>query len=157
MSVISAIAGTPTLAAAFTMRGARVIDERVFRAVRLADHPERTPVVERAEDEAHQALARAARFEDVLLGAGALDETSIRILPLGRPCFRSQTPDEVRSIDATLTALERKHGLPEGKISIQVLIESVSAEEQVLRSRGPRGDRVGPYSFGAYDYGVRSG
>ena len=45
---------------------------------------------------------------------------------------KTETPDEVRSIDATLTALERKHGLPEGKISIQVLIESVSAEEQVF-------------------------
>jgi citrate lyase subunit beta/citryl-CoA lyase len=64
---------------------------------------------------------------------------------------KTETPDEVRSIDATLTALERKHGLPEGKISIQVLIESVSAEEQVFEiARSSR--RLSALIFGAYDY-----
>jgi citrate lyase subunit beta / citryl-CoA lyase len=64
---------------------------------------------------------------------------------------KTETPEEVRSIDATLTALERKHGLPEGKISIQVLIESVSAEEQVFEiARASK--RLSALIFGAYDY-----
>jgi citrate lyase subunit beta / citryl-CoA lyase len=64
---------------------------------------------------------------------------------------KTETPEEVRSIDATLTALERKHGLPEGRISIQVLIESVSAEEQVFEiARSSR--RLSALIFGAYDY-----
>jgi citrate lyase subunit beta / citryl-CoA lyase len=62
-----------------------------------------------------------------------------------------ETADEVRSIDATLTALERKHGLPEGEISVQILIESVSAEEQVFEiARASR--RLSALIFGAYDY-----
>ncbi len=64
---------------------------------------------------------------------------------------KTETPEEVRSIDATLTALERKFGLPEGRISIQVLIESVSAEEQVFEiARSSR--RLSALIFGAYDY-----
>jgi citrate lyase subunit beta / citryl-CoA lyase len=64
---------------------------------------------------------------------------------------KTETPDEVRSIDQTLTALERKYGLPEGKISIQVLTESVSAEEQVFEiARSSR--RLSALVFGAYDY-----
>jgi citrate lyase subunit beta/citryl-CoA lyase len=64
---------------------------------------------------------------------------------------KTETPDEVRSIDATLTALEKKHGLPPGKISIQVLIESVSAEEQVFDiARSSK--RLSALIFGAYDY-----
>jgi citrate lyase subunit beta/citryl-CoA lyase len=64
---------------------------------------------------------------------------------------KTETADEVRSIDATLTALEKKHGLPEGKISVQVLIESVSAEEQVFEiARSSR--RLSALIFGAYDY-----
>jgi citrate lyase subunit beta/citryl-CoA lyase len=64
---------------------------------------------------------------------------------------KTETPDEVRSIDATLSALERKHGLEEGKISIQVLIESVSAEEQVFEIARASG-RLSALIFGAYDY-----
>jgi citrate lyase subunit beta/citryl-CoA lyase len=64
---------------------------------------------------------------------------------------KTETPDEVRSVDATLTALERNCGLPEGRISIQVLIESVSAEEQVFEiARASR--RLSALIFGAYDY-----
>jgi citrate lyase beta subunit len=62
-----------------------------------------------------------------------------------------ETPDEVRSIDATLTALERKHGLPEGRISVQVLIESVSAEEQAFEI-ARSSPRLSGLIFGAYDY-----
>ncbi len=64
---------------------------------------------------------------------------------------KTETPDEVRSIDATLSALERKHGLEPGKISIQVLIESVSAEEQVFEIARSSG-RLSALIFGAYDY-----
>ncbi|MGH7269539.1 MAG: HpcH/HpaI aldolase/citrate lyase family protein [Polyangiaceae bacterium] len=64
---------------------------------------------------------------------------------------KTETPDEVRSIDATLSALERKHGIEEGKISIQLLIESVSAEEQVFEiARASK--RLSALIFGAYDY-----
>jgi citrate lyase subunit beta / citryl-CoA lyase len=64
---------------------------------------------------------------------------------------KTEAADEVRSIDATLTALEKKHGLPVGRISIQVLIESVSAEEQVFEiARSSK--RLSALIFGAYDY-----
>jgi citrate lyase subunit beta / citryl-CoA lyase len=64
---------------------------------------------------------------------------------------KTETPDEVCSVDATLTALENKHGLPQGRISIQVLIESVSVEEQVFEiARSSR--RLSALIFGAYDY-----
>ena len=63
---------------------------------------------------------------------------------------RPRRPDEVRSIDHTLTALERKHGLPEGKISIEVLIESASAEEQVFEIA-----RSSQAPLGAHLRGVR--
>jgi citrate lyase beta subunit len=64
---------------------------------------------------------------------------------------KTESPDEIRRIDAMLTALERRNGLPEGRISIQVLIESVNAEEQafeIARSTG----RLSALIFGAYDY-----
>ena len=64
---------------------------------------------------------------------------------------KTETADEVRSIDATLTALEEKNGLPVGKISIQVLIESVSAEEQVFEIAASS-RRLSALIFGAYDY-----
>jgi len=44
---------------------------------------------------------------------------------------KMETPEELQSIDETLTALERKHGLEEGKIKLEVLIESVSADNSV--------------------------
>src|SRR5512134_3932145 len=40
--------------------------------------------------------------------------------------------DEVRSIDKTLTALEREVSLPAGSLRIEPLIESASAEENVF-------------------------
>jgi citrate lyase subunit beta/citryl-CoA lyase len=59
--------------------------------------------------------------------------------------------EEVASLDATLTALERKHGLPEGKIKLQVLIESVGAEERAFEiARASR--RLTALIFGAFDY-----
>ena len=64
---------------------------------------------------------------------------------------KTETPDEVASIDATLTALEKKHGLPEGKIKFQVLIESVSAEEQVFEI-AKASKRLTALIFGAFDY-----
>lgn len=64
---------------------------------------------------------------------------------------KTETPDEVRSIDATLTALEEKHGLPHGKIKIEVLIESAAAEEQVFDIARSSKRLVG-LIYGAFDY-----
>ncbi|HSE98740.1 MAG TPA: aldolase/citrate lyase family protein, partial [Blastocatellia bacterium] len=62
-----------------------------------------------------------------------------------------ENADEVRSIDETLTALEKKFGLDSNSIRIEVLIESVSAEEQVFDiARSSR--RLAGLIFGSYDY-----
>jgi citrate lyase subunit beta/citryl-CoA lyase len=62
-----------------------------------------------------------------------------------------ETADEVRLLDATLTALEKKHDLPHGKIKIEVLIESASAEEQVF-DIARSSPRIAGLIFGAFDY-----
>jgi citrate lyase beta subunit len=62
-----------------------------------------------------------------------------------------ESADEVRSIDATLAALEQKLGLPAGRIRIEVLIESCSAEREVFDiARSSR--RLVGLVFGSYDY-----
>lgn len=62
-----------------------------------------------------------------------------------------ETAGEVALLDATLGELEKKHGLPAGKIKIEVLIESASAEEQVFEiAQASR--RVAGLIFGAFDY-----
>jgi citrate lyase subunit beta/citryl-CoA lyase len=62
-----------------------------------------------------------------------------------------ESADEVVSIDHTLTALEKHVGLPSGKIRIEVLIESASAEEQVFEiARSSK--RLAALIFGAFDY-----
>ncbi len=62
-----------------------------------------------------------------------------------------ESADEVRSIDATLEAIERKLGLPAGRIRIEVLIESCSAEREVFEiARSSR--RLVGLVFGSYDY-----
>jgi citrate lyase beta subunit len=59
--------------------------------------------------------------------------------------------DEVRSIDATLTALEHALRLAPGGIRIEPLIESASAEEKVFEiARASR--RLVGLVFGSYDY-----
>lgn len=59
--------------------------------------------------------------------------------------------DEVRSIDETLTALEENLGLQRGRIRIEPLIESASAEENVFEiARSSR--RLAGLVFGSYDY-----
>jgi citrate lyase subunit beta/citryl-CoA lyase len=59
--------------------------------------------------------------------------------------------DEVRSIDETLTALEKALGLAPGGIRIEPLIESASAEEKVFEiARAAR--RLAGLVFGSYDY-----
>lgn len=58
---------------------------------------------------------------------------------------------EVRSIDETLTALEREVGLPRGGIRIEPLIESASAEENVFEIARSSKRLVG-LVFGSYDY-----
>jgi citrate lyase subunit beta/citryl-CoA lyase len=58
---------------------------------------------------------------------------------------------EVLEIDETLTALEKKTGLTPGSIRIELLIESVLAEENVfeIASATPR---LAGLIFGSYDY-----
>jgi citrate lyase beta subunit len=59
--------------------------------------------------------------------------------------------DEVRSIDETLTALEQSLRLAPGRIRIEPLIESASAEEKVFEiARSSR--RLAGLVFGSYDY-----
>ncbi len=58
---------------------------------------------------------------------------------------------EVVSIDHTLTALEGQLGLPTGKIRIEVLIESASAEEQAF-DIAASSKRLAGLVFGAFDY-----
>jgi len=62
-----------------------------------------------------------------------------------------ESAEEVRLLDRVLTALEGAHGLPAGRIRIEVLIESTSAEEQVFEiARSSR--RIVGLVFGAFDY-----
>jgi len=62
-----------------------------------------------------------------------------------------EDPDEVRAIDRTLAAVEARLGLPNGRVKIQVLIESVAAEERVFEivAASPR---LTALIFGAFDY-----
>ena len=59
--------------------------------------------------------------------------------------------DEVRSIDETLAALEARLELERGRIKIEPLIESVSAEENVFEIARSSKRLVG-LIFGSYDY-----
>ena len=59
--------------------------------------------------------------------------------------------DEVRSLDETLGALEKKLGLKPNGIRIEVLIESASAEDQVF-DIAHSSRRLAGLIFGSYDY-----
>ena len=59
--------------------------------------------------------------------------------------------EEVRSIDQTLSALEAELGLETGRIKIEPLIESASAEENVFEIACSSKRLVG-LVFGSYDY-----
>ncbi|HYP30180.1 MAG TPA: aldolase/citrate lyase family protein [Blastocatellia bacterium] len=62
-----------------------------------------------------------------------------------------ESPEEVRSIDATLLALETELGLATGSIRLEVLIESATAEERAFEiARASR--RLVGLVFGSYDY-----
>ena len=62
-----------------------------------------------------------------------------------------ETADEVRSIDETLSALEAELNLALGRIKIEPLIESASAEEHVFEIALSSRRLVG-LVFGSYDY-----
>jgi citrate lyase subunit beta/citryl-CoA lyase len=62
-----------------------------------------------------------------------------------------ESADEVRSIDVTLAGVERKLGLDVGRIRIEVLIESVSAEQHLFEIAASSRRLVG-LVFGSYDY-----
>lgn len=91
-------------------------------------------------------LALDPGHEDVQIIVGACGD---RIDGLIYP--KVETADEVRLLDATLTEVERKYGYPEGKIKIEVLIESASAEEQVF-DIATSSKRIAGLIFGAFDY-----
>ncbi|MDP3274719.1 MAG: aldolase/citrate lyase family protein [Deltaproteobacteria bacterium] len=59
--------------------------------------------------------------------------------------------DEVRSVDATLSALELLAGIPHGSIRLQILIESVRAEQEIL-AIATASKRLSGLIFGAFDY-----
>lgn len=62
-----------------------------------------------------------------------------------------ENADEVRSIDETLTAMEEQLAIERGRIKIEPLIESSSAEENVFEiARSSR--RLVGLVFGSYDY-----
>src|SRR5262249_29645733 len=62
-----------------------------------------------------------------------------------------ETADELCSLDRTLTALESRHGIPAGKVRIEVLIESVQAVEKVFEIAGST-PRLAGLVLGSYDY-----
>jgi len=62
-----------------------------------------------------------------------------------------ESAEEVRSIDATLLALETELGLAMGSIRLEVLIESATAEERVFEIVAASRRLVG-LVFGSYDY-----
>jgi len=59
--------------------------------------------------------------------------------------------DEVRSIDETLTQLEKSMGFEAGRIRIEPLIESAAAEEKVFEI-AQSSQRLAGLVFGSYDY-----
>lgn len=62
-----------------------------------------------------------------------------------------ESPEEVESIDKVLTELEYAGNLPHGKLTFQVLIESVNAERAVFEiAKASR--RLTALIFGAFDY-----
>ncbi len=62
-----------------------------------------------------------------------------------------ESAEEVRSIDATLTALEERLGLPTGGIKLEVLIESALAEANIFDIAQASKRLVG-LVIGTYDY-----
>lgn len=62
-----------------------------------------------------------------------------------------ESADEVRSIDETLSALESRFNLPQGRIRIEALIESASAEENLFEIARASKRLVG-LVLGTYDY-----
>src|ERR1051325_1548178 len=62
-----------------------------------------------------------------------------------------ESAEEVRSLDATLAALEKKRGLEEGRIKIELLIESALAEANVFEIAQASKRLVG-LILGTYDY-----
>jgi citrate lyase beta subunit len=67
-----------------------------------------------------------------------------------------ESPQEVTSLDETLDLLERRFGLEPGRIKIELLIESVLAEERAFQiARASR--RLVGLIFGSYDYWASAG
>ncbi|MCG3174575.1 MAG: hypothetical protein GMKNLPBB_02820 [Myxococcota bacterium] len=62
-----------------------------------------------------------------------------------------ENEEELVGVDLTLSALEEKHGLPQGGIRVQAMIESVHAEERVFEIARST-PRLSGLIFGAFDY-----
>jgi citrate lyase subunit beta / citryl-CoA lyase len=91
-------------------------------------------------------LALDPDFEDIaVIVSGAGDVIDGLIYP------KIESPEEVVSIDRVLTDLEYANNLPHGKLTFQVLIESVNAEQKVFEiAKASR--RLSGLIFGAFDY-----
>ncbi|MFN0062517.1 MAG: HpcH/HpaI aldolase/citrate lyase family protein [Myxococcaceae bacterium] len=85
------------------------------------------------EDDVAHVISGAGRFVDVV------------VLP------KVQEAAEVRKLDATLQSLEKKHGLPAGRIQIEVLIESAKGvlHAEAIAAASPR---MASLIFGVADY-----
>jgi citrate lyase subunit beta / citryl-CoA lyase len=91
-------------------------------------------------------LALDPDFEDIACVVSAAGEViDGLIFP------KIESPDEVRSIDSVLSDLEEAHGLPHGKLTFQVLIESANAESLIYEI-AQASKRLTALIFGAFDY-----
>lgn len=64
---------------------------------------------------------------------------------------KTERVEEVRALDAELSRMERALGLPEGRVRISLLIESVRAEEDAF-AIASASSRVASLVFGSLDY-----
>ena len=91
-------------------------------------------------------LALDPGFEDVIaVIRGAGDRVDGLVYP------KVESAEEVKSLDLTLEELERELGLAEGTFKVEVLIESVRAEQNLAEIAGASPRLIG-LVFGAFDY-----
>ena len=64
---------------------------------------------------------------------------------------KAESADEVRSLDQAIASIEARVGLQAGKIKLELLIESVAADEQVF-DIARASSRLAGLVFGSYDY-----
>ena len=114
--------------------------ENVVRAFRALDWGSRLRLFR------PRGLALDPHFEDV---AAIVSACGDRIDGLVYP--KVESADEVTLLDEALSRIEHANRLPMGRIKIEVLIESVSAEEQAFEIAAST-RRIAGLVFGAFDY-----